>query len=632
MILILGGTTEGRIAIQTLEEAGKTFYYSTRGDEQEVSLQHGIRLQGGMDDVELARFCCEQGIRLLIDAAHPFASLLHRTVAETARHLELPVIRLERIYPPRDEEHITWCRDYDDAIRQIKEQDIFSLLALTGVQSIGRLKALWQECTCCYFRILDRDSSRRLAAQAGFPEKYLYYYHEGEDDRLLMGRLKPEAILLKESGESGGFPGKVAAARELGIRIFAIRRPDMPDGFHTVNGPHGLRRQVERLLPEFFDLHTGLTTGTCATAASVAALSDLFCNDRPRPKEFPVRLPNGETITVPVQPRRALSRFSATDEGYTIESSASVIKESGDDPDITNGMTITAHIAAFIRQGDPDGQENRERKDWNITLRAGEGVGTVTLPGLGLEIGGPAINKGPRRMIEENIALFLQDLPVAPRDASFVVTLSVPGGAEIARRTFNPRLGVEGGISIIGTSGIIKPFSLDAFVSSIRKSMEVACATGSPRIVINSGAKSEGFLRDLYPALPAQAFVHYGNFIGETLKIAASLKVPRLTLGVMIGKAVKLAEGNLDTHSKHVTLNHKFIAGLAHEAGCSADSVAAIETIRMARELWELLPPDELPRFCRQLIRACRRHSLPLFPEGELTVVLISEKGEIYQD
>lgn len=170
MILILGGTTEGRIAARTLEEAGKPFYYSTKGDEQEVTMHHGICLQGAMDELDLEHCCREHNIQLLVDAAHPFAIQLHQTVEKVAHTLNLLVIRFERIYPPRDEEHITWCDDFEDAIRQIRKEDIFTLLALTGVQSIAKLKPLWQESTCCYFRILNRESSRRLAEREGFPE------------------------------------------------------------------------------------------------------------------------------------------------------------------------------------------------------------------------------------------------------------------------------------------------------------------------------------------------------------------------------------------------------------------------------------------------------------------------------
>lgn len=206
MILILGGTTEGRIAARTLEEAGKPFYYSTKGDEQEIAMYHGIRLQGAMDEKEMERCCREYNIQLLVDAAHPFAEQLHQTVEKVADTLDLYVIRFERIYPPRDEEHITWCDDFEDAIRQIKQEEIFTLLALTGVQSIAKLKPLWQESACCYFRILNRESSRRLAEREGFPEKYLHYYHAGEDERILLQQLHPEAILIKESGLSGVSP------------------------------------------------------------------------------------------------------------------------------------------------------------------------------------------------------------------------------------------------------------------------------------------------------------------------------------------------------------------------------------------------------------------------------------------
>ena len=161
MILIFGGTTEGRIAIQTLEEAGKTFYYSTKGDEQDVLLHNGIRLQGAMDAIEIETFCVQHHIKLLIDAAHPFATQLHETLEQVSVESNIPVIRFERIFPERDEEHIIWCRDYDDAIEKIQKEKIFILLALTGVQTIGKLKPLWQN-ACCYFRILDRDSSRKL--------------------------------------------------------------------------------------------------------------------------------------------------------------------------------------------------------------------------------------------------------------------------------------------------------------------------------------------------------------------------------------------------------------------------------------------------------------------------------------
>lgn len=602
MILVLGGTTEGRAVVQALEEAGKPFYYSTKGDEQEVALHHGIRLTGGMDSDDMVRFCQAKNIRLLVDAAHPFAEQLHQTVRLTSEALQLPVIRYERIYPEVPASSVTWCRDYEEAIRTLKASGISVLLALTGVQTISKLKPLWTSGIRCWFRILNRDSSRALAERQGFPIDHLCYYHNEEDDRKLMQRLSPDAILMKESGISGGFLQKLEAARALGIRAFVVRRPSMPDSFIQVDGPHGLRRKVEQLLPDFYPLHSGLTTGTCATAAAIAAVYRWLGQSE---SEVPVRLPDGETISVPVSPEKEQGK-------------ATVIKEAGDDPDITNGTAICASI------------EWVKGINYEIKIQGGEGVGIVTLPGLGLPVGAPAINETPRRMIKDNVLRVLQT-EKAP-EGSYTVTISVPEGKHLAERTFNPRLGIIGGISIIGTSGIVKPFSTEAFILSIRKSMEVACATGSPSIVINSGAKSERFLRDRYPNLPPQAFVHYGNFIGDTLKIAAELHVPHLIMGLMIGKAVKLAEGHLDTHSKHTVMNKDFLCRIASEAGCSSSTQTAVCRIALARELWHILPDNELPVFVHHVIRLCQEHCTPLFPDGELTVLLISEDGTVYED
>lgn len=630
MILIFGGTTEGRIAIQTLEEAGKTFYYSTKGDEQDVLLHNGIRLQGAMDAIEIETFCAQHHIKLLIDAAHPFATQLHETLEQVSVESNIPVIRFERIFPERDEEHITWCRDYDDAIEKIQKEKIFILLALTGVQTIGKLKPLWQN-ACCYFRILDRDSSRKLARKQGFSEKNLYYYTPGEDEQVLMKQLHPEAILLKESGISGGFCEKVEAARQLGIRIFAICRPKTSGKFICVNGEHGLRRIVEKHLPDFFPLRSGLTTGTCAAAAAVAATWDVFnIYFKKRPTEFPVVLPNGETIQVPVEPQHHIPHSDLLENGDGMfETSATVIKDAGDDPDITNGMKVVANIAIPFRIDDPL-PEDTPQDDYNIIVCGGEGVGVITMPGLGLELGSSAINDTPREMIKKNVKLWLERLHIAKQPNPILITISIPGGEEIAKRTFNPRLGIEGGISIIGTSGIVKPFSSEAFINSIRKSMEVAKATQSPRIVISSGAKSERFIKAYYPDLPTQAFVHYGNFIGETLKIAAEEQIPHVTLGVMMGKAVKLAEGNLDTHSKKVTMNKEFIQDLARQTGCSEETLAAIGQMNLARELWDIIPEELLEKFGKALIELCHRHCDPLLPNSELTILLITENGKIY--
>ena len=237
-------------------------------------------------------------------------------------------------------------------------------------------------------------------------------------------------------------------------------------------------------------------------------------------------------------------------------------------------------------------------------------------------------------MIRQNVESFLRPFgskrPEVERTMDrgpLNITISVPQGAEIARRTFNPRLGIEGGISIIGVSGIVKPFSEEAFIESIRKCMTVAQASDSERVVINSGGKSERFVKALYPHLPQQAFVEYGNYIGETLKIAHELGIKHVTLGVMLGKAVKLAAGHLDTHSKKATMDKEFINAMLKEAGIETD----INDITLARELWEKIPAEKIQNFVRVVINHCETFCKPLLPEGALTILLIDDEGHIYQ-
>ena len=582
MILVFGGTTEGRIAAKVLEESGATYYYSTRGREQDISLVHGVRLSGAMEVPDMLKCCHEHGIRLIVDAAHPFAVDLHHNLLDVASQAKIPVIRYDRIYPVRDEAFV-WCKDYDDAIHQLEEHGTERLLALSGVNTIEKLRGYWENHEC-WFRILNREQSHRLAEQSGFPEDHLVYYKQ-DDTKSLLQELQPQAIITKESGLSGGFVEKTEAARQAGVKVFVVQRPEYPvcpDAMvEHVNGPHGLRRMVEQLLPEFYPLHSGLTTGTCATAAAIAATRRLMSGETP--DQVPVILPDGETIHVPV----------TYGDDY-----ASVCKVAGDDPDVTNGIEVRASV---------------EPSD-EFEILGGEGVGTFTFPGFDYPPGEPAINKAPRQMMRDNIRENVR------------ITISVPQGEEIARRTFNPRLGIEGGISIIGVSGIVKPFSEEAFISSIRKCVQVAKASGTDRLVINSGGKSEKFVKALYPDLPPQAFVEYGNYIGETLAIASELDIKNVTMGVMLGKAVKLAAGNLDTHSRRATMDKEFIGAMLREAGCNID----LSDLTLARELWDRIPAEKLQAFARTVINHCAKHCNPLLPNGHLTILLIDDSGEIY--
>ena len=571
MIIIFGGTTEGRKAVEVLEVAGKPFYYSTKTGEQSLALHNGIAIDGAMDEEIMLHFCREHGIRLIIDSAHPFAVHLHETVASVAEALQLPLIRYDRIYPPRDSD-ITWIDDYSQV-----PTDIHSLLATTGVQSINKLKYLEAKGIKVFYRILKRDSSIAQAKAQGADDSQLCFYEDGSTIDV-----DTDAILLKESGESGGFSEKVKAARDKGMRIIALKRPDIQTGY-CVNGPHGLRRMVEILLPGYFPLKSGLTTGTCATAAVTAALLSLQGEEE---DAVWVQLPDGESVLVDIE--------------RVGEGEATVVKDFSDDPDVTRGCRIKAKVETHPRPLS-SGREGA------IRFLQGEGVGRVTLPGLGIPVGEPAINPVPRQMMTAAVRALTDD--------DVDITISVENGRELAQRTFNERVGVVDGISIIGTSGIVQPLSNEAFIESIGREMEVARALGCTAIGLASGKRGEEALLAQEPSLRV---IHYGNFIGASLEKACDLGFQRVVLGIMIGKAVKLAEGHLDTHSHKVLMNKSFLAQVSAEVGI-VDAESHLNRITMARELWDLMPPAFFERIHELCLQHCRR----LFPKGEMEIELL---------
>lgn len=581
MILIFGGTTEGRLAVEVCEQAGKPYYYSTKGESQQVEMEAGIRLTGAMTVRDIASFCRSKEIRCIIDAAHPFAENLHRAIAQAG----LPVIRLSRNLGQRMD-NVEYCHDYADAVERLRRKSPHRLLALTGVNGIARLKEYWIDHPTI-FRILNRPESLAGADAAGFPRAYLIYYKEDgglpsmEEEKALMQRLGCDALLTKQSGEQGGFETKVAAALQLGMKVFVIAPPRLPDTWQVVTGRHGLRRAIERLVPDFFPLKTGLTTGACATAATKAALRSLLLHETPT--EVDLTLPDGEVISVPV-----------TIEG---EGVASVVKDFSDDPDVTRGCRIMAHVT------------HSPADHHGVTFLQGQGVGRVTLPGLGIPVGEPAINPTPREMITREVRALTQ--------ADVDVTLSVEGGEELAQRTFNSRVGVVGGISIIGTSGIVSPFSNEAFVQSIGRELEVARAMGLCEVGLVSGKRGEEALQAEEPSLRV---IHYGNFVGEALRKASQLGFQRVVLGVMIGKAVKLAEGHLDTHSHKVLMNRDFLIQQAVEVGV-ADAAERVAGITMARELYGIMPPA----FFSRISELCLAHCRTVFPSGNLEFRLICD-------
>lgn len=575
MILIFGGTTEGRLAVDVCDQAGTAFYYSTKSHLQTVEMQHGIRLTGAMTADEITAFCMEHHIRCIIDAAHPFAMNLHQAIG--SQHI--PVIRLQRQFEAH-REGVTYCTSYADAIQKMENAGVKNLLALSGVNTISALTPYWKSHPTL-FRILNRPESLEIVQKNDFPLSNLIYYKEDhslptqEEEMALMQETGCDGILTKESGESGGFNNKVEAALQLGLKVFVVEHPALPQHWIYATGKYSLRRSIEHLVPDFFPMKTGFTTGACATAAVKAALLSLLYGETP--EEVAFALPDGEIMTMPVQVEEA--------------GVASTIKDFSDDPDVTRGCKITARLTPGTH---------------GIRFLQGEGVGVVTLPGLGIPVGEPAVNPTPRKMIFDEIrALTTQD---------YDITLCVENGAEIAKKTFNPKVGVLHGISIIGTSGIVAPFSNEAWQQSIAREMQVAKAIGCEEIGLVSGLKSEKALQKEKNI----RCIHYGNFVGESLKAAQRIGIRKVTLAIMIGKAVKLAEGHLDTHSHKVGMNKEFLKTLTEP-----QYAAEIDRITLARELWSFMPPA----FFEKIKELCYQHCKRVFPEGELEVKLICENS-----
>lgn len=592
MILIFGGTTEGRLAVDVCEQSGQTFYYSTKTSGQAIDMRHGIRLSGAMTAHDISIFCKRNDIRCIIDAAHPFATGLHQSIGSTG----LPVIRLQRIFA-HPAKGVIYCDDYEQAIRDMEKADINCLLALSGVNTISKLKAYWTR-HHTLFRILHKEESLEQAQKEGVDPHDLLFYADTdilpteEEEMDLMKETGCDAIITKESGSTGGFDAKVKAAQALGIKVFVVRHPRLPAQWYYVTGRHGLRRAIESIVPSFFPLKTGLTTGACATAAVKAALLSSLYDEEV--EEISFSLPDGELLSIPVM--------------LNGKGSASVRKEDNDDPDVTRGCLITATVDVMTATDRHHGGINggKPSDEQKIRFLPGKGVGMVTLPGLGLPIGEPAVNPVPRQMIIHEIKQLTE------RDVD--VTISVEHGEELARKTFNPRVGVIGGISILGTSGIVHPLSNEAFISSIRREMEVAWAIGHREIGLVAGMKSEKALNRIHKI----RCIHYGNFVGESLKAAYNIGFRKVTLAIMIGKAVKLAEGHLDTHSHKVTMNKDFLKEIAKRLGIATD---AINNISMARELWGVMPSA----FFNEITSLCLKHCRAVFPDGELNLQLICD-------
>ncbi len=326
------------------------------------------------------------------------------------------------------------------------------------------------------------------------------------------------------------------------------------------------------------ELRRGWTTGACATAATKAALTRLWGGAWP--EAVGLTLPRGET------PEFALAH-RAEGPGWA---EAGVIKDAGDDPDVTHGAMVMARVAAS-----PGG----------VTFRAGPGIGRVTLPGLPIAVGEPAINPVPRAMMEEVVGELAAETGEAP---DVEITVSIPHGAEIAKKTWNPRLGIEGGLSILGTTGVVRPFSCAAWIASIHRGIDVARASGLTHVAGCTGATSEKVVQGMY-GLSDNAMLDMGDFVGGMVKYLRRHPVPRVTIGGGIGKMTKLAQGAGDLHSKRSQVDFDLLADWAGDPDIAAANTAlqayeiagtpladcvARKALERADEMFAGAPPEAL--------------------------------------
>lgn len=347
-------------------------------------------------------------------------------------------------------------------------------------------------------------------------------------------------------------------------------------------------------------LRWGYTTGACATAASCAAIYGLL--EGAAPEQVEIELPHGQKAVF------CIERSWCEGDHWC----ASVIKDGGDDPDATHGLEIQACVVF--------------RSEPGIIFVHGEGVGRVTLPGLEISVGEPAVNPVPRKMIASHIEHLLAR---SGSKQGAEVQIRVPRGREVASRTFNPRLGIVDGISILGTTGFVKPYSSEAFVESIRRGLQVARALGCQAAVFNSGGRSEAYLRSYLPDVPECAFVQYGNWIGESLIIAKELGFSSVTMGMMVGKAVKLAEGHLNTHSKESVFAPQHLCKIAENTAYPPTVIDAVSNLKLARNIVDIIKFSSEEPFYIELSRLCAQVCMDNISDLPVQILLVGQDGEI---
>jgi len=327
------------------------------------------------------------------------------------------------------------------------------------------------------------------------------------------------------------------------------------------------------------DLRIGFTTGSSATAASVAALCSIL--EQKKIEQVNVILPKGKNLDIKIHSCEFCEKSSK----------CSVIKDGGDDPDVTHGAEIIAEL-------------NLTDKIGEIEIDGGFGVGIVTKPGLGLEINKPAINPVPKKMIIENIKLVGKEIL---RTNGVRTIISVPKGRELAAKTDNPRLGIVNGISILGTSGFVIPFSTASFAAAIRQNLDVAIAMGNDTVVLTTGGRSEDFAKTIID-LPLHCFVQMGDFSGYAVQQCAKKGIKKAYVVGFIGKLAKMAAGVKQTHVKGSKVDMVFLSKLAQQLGIPEEIILEIKKANTARHVSEIVMKHGYDEFFELICNEVQKH------------------------
>ena len=358
---------------------------------------------------------------------------------------------------------------------------------------------------------------------------------------------------------------------------------------------------ITTIVEEKTKLKTGYTTGSSATAASKAALLSII--NQKKIESVDILLPKRSYIQIPIN----------SCEFESEKAKCSVIKNGGDDPDVTHGAEIIVELSftGKINEIDIDGDE---------------GIGIVTKPGLGLEINKPAINPVPKKMITENLREVGKEILL---EKGIRVIISVPKGKELGPKTDNPRLGITNGISILGTSGIVIPFSTAAYAASIRQNVDVVIAMGNDTVVLTTGGRSEDFVKKIVD-LPEHCFVQIGDFSGYAIQQCGKKDIKRAYVVGFIGKLAKMAAGVKQTHVKGSKVDMSFLSELAQKCNANENVIQNIKKANTARHVSEIIQENKIEGFfdliCEETYKHMRKHSDEKVP---IDVILFGFDGNI---